>query len=208
MKYLWIEDFNDYLGDLIEGEDLTAAAPKLIYCGVNYVNNSINEVGTIDEAKERIDFIQLILALIEQITPGELLKIFPLEERYKVLNSKIADYDYSLKYIKEYGIDSQIEDPLNLLWHFNNKDTGNFVMNANISLINFAKLNGANILGETIVFKSNVMDKEEYIKKFKAKAKIGSSRIHRNPNGQTYLINKKGKKIKLKKQYPGYLKPI
>lgn len=155
-----------------------------------------------------MNFIKLILTLAQQLTPGDLLDLFPIEERYKIFSNIVIDYNTSLSHIKEYGLERPIEYPLILLWHYNNKDTGSFVFNCHSSILNLAKSKGCTIIGDTIVSEEDVLEKSQYIEKFQEEIKIGPCRVHRDLESRAYLMNKEGKSIELKRQFPGYLKPV
>lgn len=40
MNYRYLEDFNEILSELVKEDNIKAAAPKLVYYGVKYINNS------------------------------------------------------------------------------------------------------------------------------------------------------------------------
>lgn len=201
--YLWIEEFNHHMDLLMkEGEDQEVIIPKLVYYGVKYINNSNNEVATLEEAAERVKFIKLILALVQQLAPQDLYDIFPLERRYKILDKPVNDYVFSLGYIQGHGPEMPIKNPLDLLWYYGNEDTGNFIMNFELTIRHLLGLKG----------EYDFMDEEsdqrlnEYKINLIKETSIGPAKIYRTPEGRAYLINEEGKSIELKRQFPGYLK--
>lgn len=197
MKNFYLEEFNDLLGDIKNEDEFKEVLPKLIFYGIKYINNSTNDLKDLELAKQRVDFIQLILALVAQSSPRGLYETFPIEERFTFNNKEMCATAESQGYIevgREEAFFSNV--PLNNLWHYGNKDTSEFVLNADHSIVNYHILNGS------------TLDRKEHISDFIKENTIGTAKFFLSPGGKAYLINPEGKKVSLKRQYPGYLKTV
>lgn len=195
MSNLYLEDFNELLGDVIKGFDFEENVPKLVYYGVKYINDSSNRPDTPLEMGQRLDFIKLIINLICQSSLDDLIDIFPIEDRSSteakwfpepwVIGVKLEEYRTSFT-----------SDPFNTLWGIGNKDITNFFVNIDSSIVSSMIMN--NIKDEPIIYKNKFIEEQT----------LKNSRFYRTPDGKAYLINDEGRKLELKRQYPGYLRTI
>ncbi len=196
MKNFYLEEFNDLLGDIKNEDEFKEVLPKLIFYGIKYINNSSDTIESLESSKERLDFIKLILALVEQITPNELQSIFPIEDRFSISETKFS-LEISHEFMDANGADNPIKKPADFLWFFNNKDTANFSLKVSRNIANLEILSGKN----TDYSWEGMTNSINY-------SSVGVAKFHLSPDDNPYLINPEGKKVSLKRQYPGYLKTV
>ena len=80
-------------------------------------------------SKFSLNFGYMIFSKIEQLTPKQLLSMFPLDKTYNGEKWGCKDYFYSMDVIKKYGIDRRIENAPDFLWDYGNEDLREFLVN-------------------------------------------------------------------------------
>lgn len=106
--------FDKAIADLIK-EDNSQNDKKLIYWGIRYLPIADESV----EMKEKI--ISLIELLMKGITYREFMNLFPIAKEYDG-GDDWKDYYYTIDYLKDFDLDSLIDNPLELLMEYNNHD--------------------------------------------------------------------------------------
>lgn len=168
---------------------------QMIFYGVKYINSSQSDKPRTYEWLEcEIYLITFLISAIGLLTPAELLTIFPLEKQYDGAKYETKDYFYSMKTIREIGLNNVIGDKADkLLWDYCNWDIDNFVVNMMCFLSDIRQLEG----------ETSVMEE------FSELLGLTIYTLFKGTNGHEYLQNTTTGQIqRLIKQKPRYLRPI
>jgi len=121
-----------------------------------------------------------------------MLNIFPLDKTYDGDKWETKDYFFSMDLIKEYGIDTPVNDGTSFLWDYMNMETRDFLINTMSITDRIRNLQGYPSAAE----------------KFADDQGIGTFKKYTDNKGRNFFLDSNGKTIKAKKQYPKYLKLI
>jgi hypothetical protein len=166
---------------------------KLIFNTVKAVNSMPkDEYMTMEEAQHYFEFCSTGIDAIGLITPREFLNIFPLDKEYDGNKLECKDYFYSINYIKEYGMDKLINNGMDFLWEYYNRETRLFLVNT-LSIISYIRrFQGYSSIAEQWAEDNNIKTMRKYTDNI----------------GKEFLLDNNGKTTKIKKTHPKYLKLI
>lgn len=119
---------------------------KIIVSGVKYVNISIadKDRGNMKEVESRFTFADCVMCLMGQLTPRELMQLFPPDKRYDG-GEDCKDYFYTMEFIRSLDADKPIgsvEDVFNFLWDYMNAELHIFLAEYMSSTNSMAHLKG------------------------------------------------------------------
>lgn len=80
------------------------------------------------ESQTQEVLFSFIFAYIETLTPRELMQLFPVKKIFNGEKFGEKDYYYTMKMIRDYGIDNKIKNAFNFLWDYENDDIRNFLI--------------------------------------------------------------------------------
>jgi hypothetical protein len=100
---------------------------RLVYWGVKIFSRGTLDGLDFDELQLRFQTICTIKRLVGQLTPAELLQIFPPEKTYDGCRYQCKDYFSTMEALRRHGMDKPIgEAATSLLWDYMNPDICEF----------------------------------------------------------------------------------
>lgn len=169
---------------------------QLIFYGVKLINTNKENKDNYEHLIHQFKFIDTIRRFIADLTPLELLTIFPLDKYYNGEKHQIKDYFYSMKKLHEIGMDKPIGDNIDeLLWDYENIHLTHFNVNLFGILSDIRKLEGHKSLIEDF---------------FESQGKpLTTYTLHQDKKGRKFMINNTtGETARVRSKIPRYLKPV
>ncbi len=169
---------------------------RVIFYGVNFYNRSPYDKLNHDEIGDRLYDIHVIEDMIGQLTPAELMQIFPVDKRYDGDKYQSKDYFYTMDELKKHGLNKPIGDKVNeILWDFTNEHICGFVVGKLEALSALRRLEG----GKSLI--------EEF-----AEAQGSPLTVYyttTDSKGRTFMTDgKTGKRQRVYRKKPRYLRPV
>lgn len=114
-------------------EDDKDTLKQYVFAGIKYiVTSKRNKQGSysIKSASAKFELTDIIMGYMSELTPQELMTLFPIKKDYDGLKYGNKDYFTTLEDIKVYPLNKPIgrENMLNLLWDYHNWDLRFFLM--------------------------------------------------------------------------------
>jgi len=130
-------------------EDKTLISRFIFYC-VRYYNHVQYDKYNFDEVTNRLQLIHGINVVIGQLTPRELMQIFPVQKTYDGHKCKCKDYFYTMNALRHHGLDKPIGEDVfdKILWDYMNDDIRGFVMGYLTTISALCQLEGGRNLIE------------------------------------------------------------
>lgn len=117
---------------------------KLIYYGVKYLGSGY--VFNPLKLEHTFNSFDLVLMVLDTITPRKLMQIFPIDKKYDGHKWESKDYYSTIEAMKEFGMDRQIGtahgQAFDFLWDYMNHDVMMFVVRFMSVLTDMSKLKG------------------------------------------------------------------
>lgn len=88
---------------------------KFVYWGIRYLPHCET-----DNAEEKFAYISIVKDCLKKITYGEFVQMFPIDKEYDGAKLEMKDYYSTMKYLDGKFVDSYIEEPLELIFEYNN----------------------------------------------------------------------------------------
>lgn len=167
---------------------------QTIFCGVKYINSSEYDKSDEEVIQTRFSFMSCIGAMIGQLTPSELMQVFPLDKTYDGDRYECKDYFYSIKALHEHGIDNPIgEGVIEFLWDYMNITTRNFTVKYMGMVDNVRRLEG----------------KAGAIEELMSDCGATTYTMTKDHKGRTFMTDSKtGKTMRVRKKMPRYLQTV
>ena len=100
-----------------------------IFYGVKLIGVTDNRHLSAEGAYSRFWLIESIKASMKEITPRELMQLFPVKKEYNGHKWGSKDYFYTMDVLRQYGLDKPLGGAVDdLLWNYMNSDIGEFVV--------------------------------------------------------------------------------
>ena len=100
-----------------------------IFYGVKLIGVTDNRHLSADGAYSRFWLIESIKASMKEITPRELMQLFPVKKEYNGHKWGSKDYFYTMDVLRQHGLDKPMGGAVDdLLWNYMNRDIGEFVV--------------------------------------------------------------------------------
>jgi hypothetical protein len=166
---------------------------QILFYGIRYYNHQYTSKERIEGALWReIQLADFLLAEIGDLTPTELITIFPIEKTFDGSRWQIKDYFFTMDCLRKIGMDTKIGDNAQeLIWDYENKDVRMFTLNRIHVYSDAMKLQTGQSVGEawaeTMGLAVNTMCLDKV-------------------TGRQYMMDKDEKTIPIKKKTPRYLK--
>lgn len=129
--------------DVANSDELNAS--KLIYYGVHYLGSRKYVFNPLTLEHE-FDCFNLILSVIDTITPRELMDIIPIDKKYDGHKWESKDYYTTMDAMREFGMDRQIGtaegQAFDFLWDYMSHTVMMFVVRFMSVLTDMSKLKG------------------------------------------------------------------
>jgi len=129
--------------DVANADELDTS--KLIYYGIHYLG-SRDYVFNPLTLEHEFDCFNLILSVIDTITPRELMDIIPIDKKYDGHKWESKDYYTTMDAMREFGIDRQIGtaegQAFDFLWDYMNHNVMMFVVRFMSVLSDMSQLKG------------------------------------------------------------------
>lgn len=150
-RLIALEQFSGELirSECIGGEFDFESHKRIIFWGVRSLGHGSEETYGASDAEERLFIYQFLTDLMDQITPRQLMSIFPINKEYDGDKYEMKDYFYTIKKCKNHGLDKPLENSFNFLWDYYNRDTGAFIVNYLSTLSDVSRKMGGQGLMET-----------------------------------------------------------
>lgn len=110
-------------------KDSQDSIKRIVFYGLKYINTieKTEEQLNCNEIQEQIEITDAIKLSVSQLTPNELVTIFPIEKDYDGHKYGCKDYFYTIEKIKEMGLDKIIGNKIeDLLFDYQNKEIRDF----------------------------------------------------------------------------------
>ncbi|WP_296560312.1 hypothetical protein [uncultured Acetobacterium sp.] len=170
---------------------------RIIFYTVKYLS-IINIKGMSRESLEGIlVFDQMLLNQICELTPAELLTIFPVTKSYDGEKYQCKDYFSTMEALQAHGLHEPIRSPETasaLLWDY---------MNYNVMMY---QVHCMSVVSEIHTMDTGKGLMEQFFED--QGVKVGTFRKYENDNGQTFMIGDDGRSFPVKKPVPRHLKLV
>lgn len=170
---------------------------RLIFYTVKYLS-IINIKGMSRESLEGIlVFDQMLLNTICELTPAELLTIFPVTKSYDGKKYECKDYFSTMEALQAHGLHEPIRLPetaSSLLWAY---------MNPTVMMY---QVHCMSVVSEIHTMDTGKGLMEQFFED--QGVKVGTFRKYENDNGQSFMIGDDGQSFPVVKKTPRYLRPI
>ena len=159
---------------------------RTVFYGVRYVASTVSTA----RDKSRWNIIETLTELIAQLTPRELLQIFPVEKTYDGDRWEAKDYFFTMDVLRQHGLDKPLgESVLDVLWDY---------ANIHVRLFNVAALKVIDVLRHMSGRKSLV---EEWASSNGEKLTI--CMLRRDRKGRRWMVNNEtGERHRVKVKRP------
>lgn len=112
----------------LDGNFNFESCKSLVFWGVKSLGHRKNN-GFFGSAEDKMHWYQFILSALDEITPRQLISIFPITKVYDGKKYGMKDYFYTMGMCENHGLDKKIGDSFEFLWDYFNRDIGGFVVN-------------------------------------------------------------------------------
>ena len=162
---------------------------RSVFYGVRYV------VAAMRGRPASKELIGRVVDLIGQLTPRELLQIFPVEKTYDGERWEAKDYFFTMDVLRKHGLDKPLgKNVLDVLWDYTN---------IHVRLFNVAMLNAVDAL--------RLMEGQETLMQEWAASngeKLTTYTLHRDSKGRRWMINNEtGERQRVKARRPRWYIP-
>ena len=143
---------------------------RSVFYGVRYV------VAAMRGRPASKELIGRVVDLIGQLTPRELLQIFPVEKTYDGERWEAKDYFFTMDVLRKHGLDKPLgKNVLDVLWDYTN---------IHVRLFNVAMLNAVDAL-------RRMEGQETLMQEWAASngEKLTTYTLHRDSKGRRWMIN-------------------
>ena len=123
----YLRTFNRLSQDIKSREELL----KSVFNGISAVNTLEHRQSlTFHEAKERKELSSKVMKLLEQVTPRELMQVFPIDKKYEGEKYESKDYFYTMEYLSSIDLDKSISNNIeDFLFRYCNWNLWGFEIN-------------------------------------------------------------------------------
>lgn len=145
---------------------------RTVFYGVRYVASTVSTV----RDKSRWNIIETLTELIAQLTPRELLQIFPVEKTYDGDRWEAKDYFFTMDVLRQHGLDKPLgESVLDVLWDY---------ANIHVRLFNVAAMKVIDVL-------RRMSGRESLIEEWAASngEKLTICTLRRDRKGRRWMVN-------------------
>ncbi len=169
---------------------------RLIFYGVKALSRDTRDESDYEGLVLRFQTFCIIKDLIGQLTPAEMLRLFPLEKKFDGDKYQCKDYFSSIAVLRRHGLHEPIgEEATNLLWDYMNPDICHFEVECMCVMSAIRRAEGRQGLLEEFC--------EQQGKPLTVYYENKDSR------GRTFMKNSKtGEVQRLYKKRPRYLRPV
>lgn len=88
---------------------------KFVYWSIRYLPYCET-----DDIEEKFAYISIVKDCLRKITYGEFVQMFPIEKEYDGAKWEMKDYFSTMEYLDGKFVDDYIEEPLELIFEYNN----------------------------------------------------------------------------------------
>ena len=158
---------------------------KMIFASVKYFGRSEYDKQDSEVIKKRFGLIEFTKELIGQLTPLELMNIFPPTKDFDGHKYGCKDYFSTMTAMKEHGLNDPIGDTDRFLWDYMNNDIMEFVVGELSLLSAIQMLEGEPGLMEEFAEQNGLTTYYKYTDS------TGKEFIENSSTGETCMIHKK-----------------
>lgn len=190
---IYYNAFMRVTGHLIDNPDDKQSLKQAVFYGVKYVV-TMDDPKEIEKAALRFQMIHIINRLIEQLTPAELMSIFPVTKTFDGEKYGWKDYFYTMQTINRMGRDNLIGEKLqDLLWDYQNTDIELFLVAEMSTASDIRRMNGQKGIMEEWAEENG----------------IATYTLHTDSTGREYIQdNTTGRTAKVKQKVPKYIRRL
>lgn len=192
---MYSKAFNRTIKHLIDNPSDRQKLKQAVHYGVKYIN-TMDEPKVLqrDSIELKLQYISIIRAFISELTPKELIQIFPIEKTFDGNKSGWKDYYYTMERINEIGMDTIIGKQLdNLLFDYQNNELMTFLLTEISTVSDSRKLNGQKGIAEQWFEDNHIPTYTEYD----------------DSNGRKYIQdNMTGNTVRVKRIIPKYIRRV
>ena len=169
---------------------------RTIFYGVKLVNAADSGKLSAEGATNLFALICSIKAYMEEITPQELMQMFPLEKVYNGQKWGSKDYPFAMKILRQHGLDKPLgKNVQELLWDYMSDEITDFVVATMVSMDKIRRYAGE----QTLI--------EEFAEERGVKLQVFT--MTTDGEGRKWLTNDEtGERQRVKVKRPKYLRPV
>ena len=181
---LYLKALDRTAGELQQEPENKLLQMRAVFYGVRYV------VAAMRGRPASKELLGRVIDLVEQLTPMELLQVFPVEKTYNGERWEAKDYFFTMDALRRHGLDKPLgKDVLDVLWDYTN---------IHVRLFNVAMLNAVDAL-------RRMEGQETLLQEWAAGngEKLTTYTLHRDSKGRRWMINNEtGERQRVKVKRP------
>jgi hypothetical protein len=174
--------------------DNNEATKRIIFYTIKYFSIVDLEGATRENLEGLLSLNEMLLDMICELTPVELMTIFPIKKTYDGAKFEMKDYFTAMEALQAHGLNESIQEKetaSSLLWDYMN----NTVMMYQVCFMSVVSKLHSMETGKGLM--------EQFIEE--QGVKVGTFRKYEN-DGQTFMVGEDGRSTPVKKRVPRYLK--
>lgn len=189
---LYLNAFRNVVNARMEDETNRRYLKQNALYGVRLIN-SLPKPLEYEEIRNRFDLVCAIKAVMSELTPAELMNVFPITKEYDGHKYEMKDYFYTIEYMKRLDQSKPIGEKISkTLWEYMNDDLRKFQITLLGLMSDLRRYEGKPSLAEEWAVKNDI---EFYVK-------------HTDPAGKEYLLDSKGRTQRVMKPRPKHLRLV
>lgn len=167
---------------------------RCVFYGVKIVNSQPkSEAITRDAAEADFQFACAVQVMLGDLTPREIMEMFPVAKAFDGERYGIKDYFSTMKFLNAWDMDKPIQKAERFLSGYFNSELLSFFINLLGHVDDLRRLEGQPSMMEEFLANEGVPTYHQYT----------------DPKGKEFLVNNlTGKTTRVRKQWPSYLRPV
>ncbi|MBC3887255.1 hypothetical protein GH810_02890 [Acetobacterium paludosum] len=173
------------------------AAKQIVFYTMKYI--SVVELK--DMTRERLEglllFNEMLLNTVCELTPADLITIFPINKTYDGARYQMKDYFTTMEALQDHGLNKPIqikETASSLLWDYMNHTVMMYQVHCMSAISELHAIETGKGLMEQFFEEQGV--------------KVGTFRKYENDTGQNFMIDEDGRSFPVTKKTPRYIKLV
>ena len=186
--YRMCKAFSDFDGSL-------EARRKIIYYTVKYFNVIDIELFTGEDLERLLTLRGGMMEVMSQITPADLITIFPISKTYDGAKYEMKDYYSAMEAVNAHGLHERFKTADNareLLWEYWNRDIRLY----QVKLMSVISGMNQRATGETLM--------ERFFRE--QGANVGTYRKYTDQNGNSFMVDDMGRSVPVRRTFPKHIR--
>jgi hypothetical protein len=121
---IYLNAYNRKLSDLRTDHENRTTIKQLVFYGVRHMNLLNYEFEDIESIETRLTALEVLFEFIGDLTPTELITIFPVDKVYDGDKFQCKDYFFTMDELRKIGMNKRIgpDNVLDLIWDYQNHE--------------------------------------------------------------------------------------